>query len=148
MDHNITPANVCLGTSLSETEASNSKPPQLCPECKELFNRRQELERHILSLHLPCWIACPRCSWRGTRREELVKHSELKCDPTFKKSKRIQYRIYQIYDTKLILGWILDDFVPINTAANFALGFVEERTRELGREEVWAEPWGHKVKEE
>jgi hypothetical protein len=99
------------------------------------------LERHILSLHLPCWIACPCCFWRGSRREELVRHSEKsECALTFEKPhKRIQYRIYQIYDTKLILDWILDDLLPVNIAANFALGFVKERAWELGREEVWAE---------
>lgn len=107
------------------------------------------MERHILSLHLPCWIACPCCFWRGARRDELLKHSETsECDLTFEKPhKKIQYRIFQIYDTKLILDWILDDLVPVDIAAKFALGLVEERTRELGREGVWAEPWGHQVKE-
>jgi hypothetical protein len=48
----------------------------------------------------------------------------------------------QIYDTELILGWILEDDTPVQVAASYALEFVEERARELGKAGMWSDPWG------
>ena len=44
---------------------------------------------------------------------------------------------YQIYDTKLILGWILEGDIPLKVAAGYALDFVGERAIELGKVEAW-----------
>ncbi len=49
---------------------------------------------------------------------------------------------YQIYDTDLVLGWILEDDTPVHVAASYALDFVEERAREFGKVEVWSNLWG------
>ena len=49
---------------------------------------------------------------------------------------------YQIYDTKLVLGWILEDDVPLKIAVGYALDFVGEKARELGKVEVWRDLWG------
>ncbi|KAI0290491.1 hypothetical protein BC826DRAFT_970425 [Russula brevipes] len=122
--------------------ATANQPPLLCPGCKEQVGYRpQELNRHILSMHLPCWIFCPypSCTWRGTRPQELERHLETeKCGP---KPEREQY---QIYDTKLILGWILEDGTPVEVAARYALDFVGERAIELGKEEAWSDLWGNR----
>jgi hypothetical protein len=49
---------------------------------------------------------------------------------------------YQIYNTNLILGWILEDDTPAHVAASYALDFVRERARELGKVESWSNLWG------
>ena len=119
--------------------------PVFCPECREQVGyRQQNLKRHILSVHLPCWIYCPNqsCTWRGTRKEELNKHIDKEqCGP---KPERDQY---QIYDTRLILGWILEDDVPFNVAVGYALDFVGERAIELGKVEAWRDLWGRQSRD-
>jgi hypothetical protein len=51
---------------------------------------------------------------------------------------------YRIYDADMILEWIKDagreDFIL--TAQNWALDLVQERAKELGRDEWLADPWG------
>lgn len=109
----------------------------LCPECKTPCGRIQELKRHILSAHLPCYLHCPHssCSWRGHRKEEFRKHlrvhpgSDAGADPC------------PIYNTNLILDFI-EKGTPIETAAGYALGLVSERARELGFVAEWSELWG------
>jgi hypothetical protein len=41
----------------------------------------------------------------------------------------------------MILDWIKDG-TPIEMAADYALGFVSEKARELGFEEEWKNLWG------
>ncbi|KAI0251269.1 hypothetical protein BJV78DRAFT_1212122 [Lactifluus subvellereus] len=115
------------------------QPPLLCPVCKRSCRRRQELKRHLLSFHLPLWIYCPhsRCLWRGHRSEDLKTHlAQQKCGPIPKRKQ------YEIYDKDLVVGWILDG-TSVEVAARFALGFVEERARELLMTEEWEDLWGH-----
>ena len=113
---------------------------RLCPECKKQVGyRQQDLRRHILSMHLPCCIFCPypSCAWRGSRKQGLKKHLDKnKCGP-----RPVQEQC-QIYDTKLILGWILEDDTPVQVAASYALEFVGERARELGKAGMWSDLWG------
>jgi hypothetical protein len=93
-----------------------------------------------LSMHLPRCIFCPypSCTWRGTRTQELKRHLDKnKCGP------RPEQEEYQIYDTNLILGWILEGDTPIRVAASYALDFVGERAKELGKVETWSDLWGH-----
>jgi len=120
--------------------AAVNRPPVFCPDCKEQVGyRQQELKRHMLSAHLPCWIYCPHpsCNWRGTRKEELNKHVDKEqCGPQPERDQ------YQIYDIRLILGWILEDDVPLNVAVGYALDFVGERAMELGKVEAWRDLWG------
>ena len=43
---------------------------------------------------------------------------------------------YKIYDPKLVLHWYLDS-TPFETVEALALGFIEERARELGKVDAW-----------
>lgn len=91
-------------------------------------------------MHLPCWIFCPypSCNWRGTRTYALKSHLDRnKCGPSPEFEDQCQ-----IYDTNLILGWILQDDLPVQVAASYALDFVGERARELGKLETWRDLWG------
>jgi Zinc finger, C2H2 type len=110
-----------------------------CPECQAPFRRKQELRRHIASIHLPDSIYCPypSCSWRGRRREAFLKHLEdQKCGP------KPEQGVYEIYVTDLVLDWILEG-TPVETAAVYAVDFVAERAYELGKEEEWQNLWGN-----
>jgi Zinc finger, C2H2 type len=112
-----------------------------CPKCQVSFKRPQELRRHILSIHLPCWIYCPytSCPWRGRRREDFQKHLDTqKCGPK-------PEQLYEIYVTGLVLDWILEG-VSVDTAADYALDFVAERALELDKEEDWQNLWGDRGK--
>ena len=133
------------GPTNSRLEGTTKRSPVLCPECKELVGyRQQELKRHLLSIHLPCWICCPypSCTWRGSRKEELQKHwIKDKCGPR-PEQPRPEREQCQIYNTDLILGWILEDDTPVQVAASYALEFVEGRARELGKVESWSNLWG------
>jgi hypothetical protein len=51
-----------------------------------------------------------------------------------------------LYDTELILGWILDDHAPVQRAEKYALDFVRERALELRIQEVWDDPCGRRAK--
>jgi len=71
--------------------------------------------------------------------DEFQKHLNIqKCGP------RPEERQYQIYNVKMILGWIKDshggDILP--TAQNFAVDLVKERALRLGRQEWLEDPWG------
>jgi hypothetical protein len=115
------------------------------PGCQQQFTRKQELERHTLSLHLPCSFCCPHpsCSWRGTRKDELIKHvtkGRCKC-----KGAKLNPRQYKIYDAKCILDWIYEDSTLVNSSVVLAyvLDMVRERAMELRKTELWR---GHQLK--
>jgi hypothetical protein len=132
-----------LNLGQTSPNPTSKPPPVSCPECERKLVRKQELGRHILSTHLPCWIRCPysRCSWQGSRREEFEKHLKREgCGP---KPEREQY---EIYDTQLILGLILKDAIPVDVAARYARGLKEERGIELDMTGEWDEPWGRQSK--
>ena len=44
---------------------------------------------------------------------------------------------YEIYDPDLILNRLLVDSVPFQTVEKLALGFIEERARELEKVDAW-----------
>jgi hypothetical protein len=48
---------------------------------------------------------------------------------------------WMIYNPKLILQWICEDFISIEFAETYALDFVQERARELGKVNLWRDPW-------
>jgi hypothetical protein len=103
---------------------------------------QEELRRHILSFHLPCWIYCPymTCAWRGHREEDFQRHlNNQQCGP------EPEREWYEIYVTDLVLDWILEG-VPVERAANYALDFVAERALELGKVEEWRDLWGDRGK--
>jgi hypothetical protein len=104
--------------------------------CGDVTKRGQELRRHILDVHLPDSICCPRpaCPWRGSRKETLYKHIKVSkiCGA---KPKWVEQ--YEIYETELILHWLLIDSIPFETVETFALGWIEERARELEKVNAW-----------
>ncbi|KAI0250314.1 hypothetical protein BJV78DRAFT_589997 [Lactifluus subvellereus] len=114
-------------------------PPVLCPECDRQCGRLQELKRHILSFHLPCWIYCPYgpCAWRGHREEDFKAHwDEHECGP------KPPQEQHMIYDKNLVLDLILVRRQPVEAVVRYVLDFVFEKALELGTAEEWADPWG------
>jgi hypothetical protein len=78
----------------------------------------------------------PACDWQGCRKEDLHEHiDEGNCGP---RPKSEEQRV--IYNTQLILGWIIEG-VSTEVAQMFAVDLVEERARELGKESLWKDPW-------
>jgi len=148
MDNVVTNGTASDGTSSSTLQGLSSsvstqvgnRSPLLCPACgDQVGHRLQNLKRHILSMHLPCWICCPypNCIWRGSRPEEFERHlAKEKCGP---KPSRDQY---EIYDTNLVLDMILEAGTSVDIATSYALDFVAERALELGKEEEWKDRWG------
>ncbi|KAI0301020.1 hypothetical protein B0F90DRAFT_1817307 [Multifurca ochricompacta] len=118
-----------------------NRPPLYCPDsnCEKRFGRQQELNRHIIALHLPDWIYCPysSCSWRGHRVEDFKDHLE-KWNCGLLPTKEH----YEIYNTKLVLSWISENGMSIYAVAWHALRFVEQKARELGKLEEWENLWG------
>jgi hypothetical protein len=117
-------------------------PPVFCPRCKDPYGREEELRRHLLSFHLPCWIYCPYapCTWRGHREEDFQRHLyDQQCGPNPERE------WYEIYITDLVLDWILEG-IPVERAATYALDFVAERALELGKVEEWSDLWGDRGK--
>ena len=107
--------------------------------CGAELNRELDWERHTLTFHLPDCLFCPNptCNWRGHRKEKLEGHiKEGKCGPRPEWEEECL-----IYDPKLILQWILEESIPFEVAAMYALEFVNERARELGKVDVWRDPW-------
>ncbi|KAF8498673.1 hypothetical protein F5888DRAFT_1633904 [Russula emetica] len=115
---------------------SDSKSNRLCPVCGDGLKRDQELNRHILDLHLPDWICCPHpaCNWHGSRKTELFKHIKVsgECGANPKWVEQ-----YKIYDTELILRRLISGSAPLETVETFALGLIEERARELEKVDAW-----------
>jgi hypothetical protein len=108
------------------------------PGCYSRYRRRKEWNRHILQFHLPYHLYCPNpaCDWQGCRKEDLHEHiDEGNCGP---RPKSEEQRV--IYNTQLILGWIIEG-VSTEVAQMFAVDLVEERARELGKESLWKDPW-------
>jgi len=127
----------------SPSASTGNRSSLLCPGCGiQVGHRLQNLKRHILSTHLPCWIYCPYplCAWRGSRNEEFERHlTKNQCGP---KPSREQY---QIYDTNLVLDLILEAGTSVDVAASYALDFVAERAMELGKGEEWRDRWGRQM---
>ncbi|KAI0250308.1 hypothetical protein BJV78DRAFT_589484 [Lactifluus subvellereus] len=117
------------------------QPPVLCLKCGKSYLRQQEVERHLMSCHLPDWIGCPypHCFWRHDRTEEFKKHllKTHSCNLSDLEKKQ-----YEIYDRDYILQFILDQRQSVDKVAGYALNFVGERARELGKGEWLNDLWG------
>jgi hypothetical protein len=81
----------------------------------------------------------PSCRWRGARKDEFKTHSR-------KSHSGYELEPCPIYDTKLVLGYILDDGTPVETAEKYALDFVAEKAVELKKEEDWEDLCGRRAK--
>ncbi|KAF8485891.1 hypothetical protein DFH94DRAFT_841959 [Russula ochroleuca] len=129
------------GTSQTPTSSKTNGPRLPCPwtGCEVDFGRQQEWERHILTFHLPDCYCCPApaCPWRSRRKDSLKMHiDEGMCGPRPEWEEQ-----WMIYNPKLILQWICEDFISIEFAETYALDFVQERARELGKVDAWRDPW-------
>jgi hypothetical protein len=125
------------------TSASTSTPKptlSVCLVCGKECGRKQEMKRHLLSLHLPNWICCPhsRCPWRGHRIEDLRSH--LKTHQ--KRRVKLSRGQYIIYDKNLVLDLILEDKEPFETVIGYALDFVYERALERNMVREWEDLLG------
>ena len=113
-----------------------------CKIClRESFDRRQELDRHIQLIHLPCCVYCPYspCEWRGCRVDELQKHlDQQKCN------QNSPVQEYRIYEVKMILDIIrgAESNDSIRNAQDWAVDFVRERAIQLGKSGWLEDPWG------
>ncbi|KAH9957656.1 hypothetical protein BGW80DRAFT_1380299, partial [Lactifluus volemus] len=124
--------------SLHSTLKSSLTP---CPKCDKPFRRMLDLKRHILSVHLPCWVYCSRsgCTWRGHRKDQLKRHLyKQKC------GSKPWDQEYKIFEPRIMLNWILKDHIPVGVAASYALVFVGERAVELRKEMDWMDLWGRR----
>jgi hypothetical protein len=127
--------------TVSVSGSPSKPPPEHCPECNQPCSRLQELQRHLLSAHLPLWLHCPHlpCAWRGHRKEDFRTHlkEHLGADPTVGPR--------HVYDAKTILDWIKAG-ATVETAGAYAVNFVSEKARELGFEKEWEDLWGERGK--
>ena len=126
-----------VSESLADFSFSKSNLSLLCPwpGCGISIKRDPELERHILSLHLPDNLYCPgpACPWRGHREDARKKHiGSGKCGPTPEWEEQ-----RKIYEPSLIISWVLDAAISTEVAEMYALDLVKERARELEKTNLW-----------
>src|SRR5258707_5839342 len=120
---------------------SGIKGPRLpCVLCDTSFARPQELYRHVQTFHLPYCLYCPYwgCRWRGAREDQFKRHQK-----RYHQSEELPAS--QIYDIKMVLDWIKTaesvNFIPI--AQTWAIRLVQERAKELERDQWLDDPWGY-----
>ena len=126
-----------VSESLADFSFSKSNLSLLCPwpGCGISIKRDPELERHILSLHLPDNLYCPglACPWRGHREDARKRHvGRGKCGPTPEWEEQ-----RKIYEPGLIISWVLDAAISTEVAEMYALDLVKERARELEKTNLW-----------
>ena len=131
-----------LHASMQTSQTSADRPSSmLCPKCRKSYLRRQEVERHLMSVHLPDWIGCPypNCLWRGDRTEEFNKHLSKEHGYNLSNLERSQY---EIYDRDNILHYILDGQQTVDVMADHALYLVYGKAVALGKAEWVNDLWG------
>ncbi|KAF8494580.1 hypothetical protein F5888DRAFT_629147 [Russula emetica] len=130
---------MCLYTDANLAVSARKWPCKIC--LRESFDRRQDLDRHIQQMHLPCCVYCPYspCEWRGCRVDDLQKHLDRqKCNQNSTEQE------YRIYDAKMIVDMIreAESNDSIRNAQNWAVRFVRERATELRKHGWLMDPWG------
>ena len=124
---------------------SKQRQPLVCPvlACVISCKRRQDLERHVQSAHLPYWVFCSSsgCQWRGDRLDKFQSHLSTHDNG---QSLPAEEQEYQIYNVKMVLSWIRDSSGDdaISIAQKFAVDLVKERALELGKQQWLDDPWG------
>ena len=133
--------------SSANFSVSKAKLVLLCPwpGCgRSLKKRDQEWERHIVSRHLPDNLYCPgpACPWRGHREDARKRHiGRGKCGPTPEWEEQ-----RKIYEPDLFIDWVLNGSASTELVETYALDFVEERARELGKTHLWKDLKRHNDK--
>jgi hypothetical protein len=122
---------ICLPVPAYKSEVSH------CPwaECDTIFNnlnlkRKQERERHVLTMHLPLLLVCELCGQRGARKD------------VFKHSGNCNGNVVELYDKKLALGWVFEDGTPVGTVEAYVLDFVRECALKRKYQAVLRDPCG------
>jgi len=95
-------------------------------------------------MHLPDCFQCHHrsCSWRGSRHDELREHlNTVHGGHDYLVARRPEE--FEIYDRKLVLALAHEN---TELATECALALVEERARELGKEELWRDLRGNRPK--
>ena len=122
-----------------------------CPICSALPARPQDRKRHKVS-HLPYWLQCPNpgCPWRGDRWEHLrthrlkkhrLKKHRIKVHPSNSQaSDKLKSIIYNPWP--LVEG--ITDNITLEEARKVAIDLVEKKALEVGKSELWGDPWGRK----
>ena len=130
---------MCLYTDAKLSVSTRKWPCRIC--YKVAFYRPVDLDRHIRLIHLPCSVFCPYppCGWRGCRVDDLQKHLD-----QYGCKQNSADRDYQIYKVEIILDMIrnAEGNEAIENAQNWAVHFVQEKARELGRHGWTVDPWG------
>jgi hypothetical protein len=115
-----------------------------CPilDCPGSFRRPQDQKRHVLT-HLPHWIHCsvPDCSWRGDRLSAFKRHWT---DVHPSSSQELGEDQYKTYDPLPLVKKIVGRALSIQDAEKDALSMVRKKASELGRKELYENPWGRK----
>jgi hypothetical protein len=120
------------------------KPILPCPLCPNLkhFGRQQDRCRHLLS-HLPYWISCScsGCSWRGYRLDAFKRHwySEHKSTNLAPDEDGST-----LYNPKPLIRKIVQNPDSIGDAQIQAVSWVKEMAMVLCKQDLFADPWGHK----
>jgi len=114
----------------------------LDPGCPSSFERPQERKRHLLS-HLPHWIHCPYpgCCWRGNRPNVFRRHWANSHPPSGQDLDEGQFKAY---DPWPLVEGIEEGSLSVEEAKNHAMSMVKEKASELGKQELWENPWGRK----
>jgi hypothetical protein len=113
-----------------------------CLNCKRIFDRRQELKRHLRS-NLPHWIHCPipQCGWTGNRLHTLTDH--MTAHP---QGGGFAPEEYQIYNPEALVESMARGTLTVVSAADIALSMVEERFAQPDKVGVAANVWNRRRK--
>ena len=116
--------------------------PCLAPDCPSSFDRPQERRRHLLT-HLPHWLHCPYpgCCWRGDRLGVFRGHWG-NCHPP--SGQDLDEGQFKTYDPGPLIERIEEGSLSVEEARNYAMTMVREKASELGKQELWENPWGRK----
>ncbi|KAH9961567.1 hypothetical protein BC827DRAFT_326524 [Russula dissimulans] len=129
----------CARHRRSRIKRLNLSPP--CIKCP-ILRLRQDRDRHIRA-YLPHSIYCPfpLCGWRSDRPENLVRHWNTAHHGPLPAREQCQ-----IYDPNWLVELILDGTSTVEWAAWVAQLIVANRAGELGKGDLWDNPWGRRMR--
>jgi len=141
--HNQTTQPLSSMYQISHHSAPTVRQLSPCPRCQRQFYRRQDRDRHVRA-YLPHSIYCPfpRCGWRSDRPENLARH----WNTTAHHGPVPAREQCQIYDPSWLVELILDGTLTVERAAWVAQLIVVHRAGELGRGDLWDNPWGRRMR--
>jgi hypothetical protein len=124
------------------TRNHSTNGPWKCWKCNRGFDRKQERDRHYFT-HFPFWVYCRSvgCSFRTDRPTDFRKHWAVKHENEGPVPGKEEFEIYNPAHTLL---WI--DFLTFDEATEFACVLVDEKARQIGKQDLWEDSWGRKVK--